>query len=233
VTRRSAPKVLVGQLAGLLALLLWGAARAQAQVPAVDFVIDARADEACAVQRHYTIRPEWTAELQSRLPELRDLWAAQGPALLDAVRTVSGKPLAPQPLTVRLTLCDTPSQSITELAVNMRYALRSFTPQPVPLRYKLDTALHEILHAFVTRHTPPDSPLLARHARENACVRNHLHLLALQKAVLLQTGDRQALQQVVDIDGQLPSGCYRRAWSLVSETDDGYRAYVAELSAVH
>ena len=72
--------------------------------------------------------------------------------------------------------------------------------------------------------------LLARHAGESWCVRNHLHLLALQKAALLGTGDTRSLEQLVRIDGQLPSGCYRRAWTLVDESPNAYESYVAELS---
>jgi hypothetical protein len=34
----------------------------------------------------------------------------------------------------------------------MRYALRSFTPEPVSLRYKVDTLFHELLHIFLSRH---------------------------------------------------------------------------------
>jgi hypothetical protein len=60
-------------------------------------------------------------------------------------------------------------------------------------------------------------------------VRSHLHLLALQKAVLLELGQRDELRTVVATDSQLPSGCYRRAWALVNASDTEYSRYVAEL----
>ncbi len=53
-------------------------------------------------------------------------------------------------------------------------------------------------------------------------------LLAVQKAVMLQRGDRRELADVVRIDGQLPGGCYRRAWQIVDEAD-AYQHYVREL----
>ena len=108
--------------------------------------------------------------------------------------------------------------------------MRSFTATPVPLRYKIDTVFHEALHEFVSRNTPARSELLSQHTSEPMCVRNHLHLLALQKAALLYTKDIEALEQVISIDGQLPSGCYKRAWSLVNATSNTYLQYVAELS---
>jgi hypothetical protein len=132
-------------------------------------------------------------------------------------------------VTANLTLCDLPSQSIAGISVNMRYALRSFTPNPVPMRYKVDTLFHELLHDYIARHPVGRSPLLARHAAETACVRSHLHLLALQKAVLLELGQRDELRTVVATDSQLPSGCYRRAWALVNASDTEYSRYVAEL----
>jgi hypothetical protein len=132
---------------------------------------------------------------------------------------------------VRLTLCDTPSQSFNGPSVNMRFALRSFTAKPVPLRYKVDTAFHESLHAFITKYTPSDSALLAARKSESPCVLNHLHLLALQKAVLLSLGDAAALEQVIAIDSTLPSGCNKRAWAIVNEADGAYKAYVAELAS--
>jgi len=82
----------------------------------------------------------------------------------------------------------------------------------------------------VSRNTPRPSPLLAQHSSEPRCVRNHLHLLALQKATLLHTKDSAALEQVVALDSQLPSGCYKRAWLLVNATPGTYLRYVEELS---
>lgn len=111
----------------------------------------------------------------------------------------------------------------------MRFALRSFTAQAVPLRYKADTAFHESLHAFMLEFVPRSSKLLARHKTESTCVLNHLHLLALQKAVLLTLGEPSVLEQVVALDSSLPSGCYKRAWALVNETNGTYQEYVAEL----
>jgi hypothetical protein len=148
-----------------------------------------------------------------------------------AVTSLTHRPIDRYVEPVRLTLCDRPSQSLSGPSVNMRFALHSFTPRPVPLRYKVDTAFHETLHRFVAEHTPRDSRLLASHRSEPACVRTHLHLLALQKAVLLAVGEATSLKQVVLIDSQLPSGCYERAWSLVNDTDTTYEHYVAELAS--
>lgn len=211
-------------------LSLWLPLQAHAEPGAIVISYSEDVDARCAQQRGYEIKPEWVGELQSRLPEFKSLWQSISPPMLSAVASITGKTIE-APAAIRLTLCDTPSQSMGEPSVNMRYALRAFAPQPVAMRYKADTAFHEVLHGFVSRHTPGTSALLQAHRGESACVRNHLHLLALQKAVLLSLGAAQELEQVVTVDSQLPSGCYKKAWQLVNETDAGYKLYVSELAS--
>jgi len=72
--------------------------------------------------------------------------------------------------------------------------------------------------------------LLKEHASEPERVRNHLHLQALQKAVLLKLNEADALKAVITIDSQLPGGYYKRAWEIVNASDGEYLKYVAEVS---
>jgi hypothetical protein len=216
------------RLFAFLPLLLPGAANGQQDLIGLRY--DEQLDERCAISRNYEIKAGWVAELRARLPEIQSLWEASAPPMMAAVVRITGKPVDPRPELIRLTLCDSPSQSIFGVSVNMRFSLRSFSEQPVPLRYKIDTAFHEILHGFVSRQTPGNSPLLQRHEAESSCVRDHLHLLSLQKAVLLSLGLDAELEQVSKIDSQLPSGCYKRAWEIVNESGDTYRQYVQELA---
>lgn len=187
-------------------------------------------DRACASERAYQVKKEWVKELNEILPDYRALWRLKAAAMFAAAASLTRRSTEAFALPIHLTLCDTPSQSFSGPRVNMRYALRSFAAQPVPLRFKVDTAFHESMHAFVSQYTPRTSPLLASHRSESVCVRNHLHLLALQKAVLLALGDAGALEQVISIDSQLPSGCYKRAWTLVNEAEATYKLYLAELT---
>jgi hypothetical protein len=195
-----------------------------------DVVYSEAQDHACATDRDYQIREEWVSELKQLLPTYREQWAQLGSAMFSAAEILTRRSLASFITPVQLTLCDVPSQSFVGPRVNMRYALRSFTNQPVPLRSKVDTAFHESLHAFVSQYEPRTSPQLAAHLRESSCVLNHLHLLALQKAVLLALDDRAGLERLVSIDSQLPSGCYKRAWAIINATEGTYKQYVAELA---
>ena len=189
-------------------------------------------DSLCSAPPENPVKEEWTTELLARESEFVQLWEREGPRLLAATTAISGKSFAPREITAKLTLCNASSESFPEssrITINMRYALRSFTPTPVSLRYKVDTLFHELLHIFLFQHPIKHSPLLQQHGAEPERVRDHLHLLALQKAALLKLDAGDALRDVIAIDSSLPGGYYKRAWELVNATDDEYLKYVAEL----
>jgi hypothetical protein len=203
--------------------------QALATPPAVSISYSESLDAACAFARGYKISPEWKEELKRNLGRFDDAWEKVGPILLRTTEAITGKPFTQKSVTARLTLCDLPSQSVLGVSVNMRYALASFTSNPVPMRYKAGVLYHEVLHKFLDEHMPARSALLDGHPRENSRVRDHLHLLALQKAVYLELGMKGELSEVVDIDSQLPDGSYKRAWEIVNQSADGYLKYVEEL----
>jgi hypothetical protein len=214
--------------------MLWASlCSSQASLPQVKVKYDAAEDVTCSQLPGGSIKQEWKAELLAREPEFIRMWEAEGPRLLAATESISGKDFPSHEITARLTLCNLPSESFPEngrVTINMRYALRSFTPEAVSIRYKVNTLFHELLHIFLERHPIANSVLLKEHTTENERVRDHLHLLALQKAVLLNLNQPDALKEVIDVDSMLPGGYYKRAWELVNATDTEYLKYVAELS---
>jgi hypothetical protein len=215
-----------------VALLGFGCS-SQATLPRIKIEYSPSEDLACSLPPASPIKEEWKAELLSRQPEFVRLWQSEGPKLLAATEAISGRDFPLQDITARLTLCNAPSESFPgtdRVTINMRYALRSFTSEPVSMRYKVDTLFHELLHIFLSRHPIENSALLKEHAAEDERVRDHLHLLALQKAVLLKLNEPDALKEVIAVDSSLPGGYYKRAWELVNATDKDYLKYVAELS---
>jgi len=217
----------------LLAALSGCVYSSQTTFPRVKVDYNPSEDLTCSAPPGNPVKEEWVAELLSRQSELVRLWETEGPRLLAAAETISGKSFPTREITARLTLCNAPSESFprtNRVTINMRYALRSFTPEPVSLRYKVNTLFHELLHNFLYRHPVESSDLLKEHAAEDERVRDHLHLLALQKAVLLKLNERDALREVIAVDSTLPGGYYKRAWELVNATDNEYLKYVAELS---
>jgi hypothetical protein len=213
----------------LLALLaLFGTVAGAAQ-PIVTISYSPKLDWVCSLFRGPAIEDAWRAELEARLTEFEQLWASRGPGLIAAAEAVTGKPFPPEEVTARLTLCNVPSQSIVGVSVNMRYALSSFTASPVPMSYKADTLFHELLHRYLETRPVENSALLQQHASEPLRVRNHLHLLALEKAVFLRLGQPDELDVVILHDSELPNGSYKRAWEIVSTTTEEYLKYVDEI----
>ena len=212
----------------VLVLLLW-VGRAEAAPPAVDFSYNESLDGICSLVRGSAIKAAWKAELKHDLPDFEQQWATLGPKLMATTEKITGKQFTQKNITAHLTLCDIPSDSFLGVVVNMRYALASFTPTPVPLRYKISVLFHEILHKFLNDHMPTQSRLLSEHQNEGKRVKNHLHLLALEKAVYLELGLTSELKEIIDIDGQLPGGAYKRAWEIVNQTDGEYLKYVDEI----
>ena len=217
----------------LFAALLGFWCSSHATLPRIKVEYNPSEDLACSLPPGSPIKEEWKAELLSRDSEFVRIWETEGPQLLAATEAISGKEFPSQEIIARLTLCNAPSESFPgtdRVTINMRYALRSFTPEPVSMRYKVYTLFHELLHIFLNRHPIENSVLLKGRATEDERVRDHLHLLALQKAVLLRLNEPDALKEVIAVDSALPGGYYKRAWELVNATDKEYLKYVAELS---
>src|SRR5688572_11649501 len=132
-----------------LALLVLFSSPASAGQPAIDITYSPRLDWMCSIVHGPSIKVEWETELTQRQSEFEQLWASIGPKMIAASEEITGKPFPDDEVTARLTLCNVPSQSILGISVNMRYALRSFTDNPVPMRYKVNTLFHEMLHNYL------------------------------------------------------------------------------------
>ncbi|MFO1370731.1 MAG: hypothetical protein U1F46_17250 [Marinagarivorans sp.] len=203
---------------------------AQAAAPIVEVAYSPGFDSLCSLFRAGSINDEWKAELQSRQHEFEEIWKTLGPKMIEATQKITKKSFPDQNVTARLTLCEVPSESYFGILINMRYALKSFTPTPVPVSYKVNILFHELLHQYFERNPINNSALLKQFGSEPERTRSHLHLLALQKAVLLQLNETELLKNQIAIDSQLPGGYYKRAWEIVNASDAAYLDYIEEIS---
>lgn len=200
-----------------------------AAAPYVHIKYNKTLDAACAFFKGYEIEDSWKLELTARIEEFRSTWEMLGPKLLQETELLSGYKFD-SPISAYLSLCSVPSQSLVGISVNMRYSLASFTNNPVSFDYKAAVLYHEILHQLIAELVPSNSQLLALHRNEHDRVLNHLHLLALEKAVYLKLGLKRELSEVINIDGKLTGGFYKRAWEIINATDDTYMLYLAEIA---
>ena len=74
-----------------------------------------------------------------------------------------------------------------------------------------------------------NSPLLTLYNKEPQRVKDHIHLLALLKAVYFNVGMVDKLSIIIEVDNSLPNGFYKRAWEIVNSTPNYYLEFVGEL----
>ena len=213
----------------LIPIIALSTSGAGAAIPTVEITYSKSLDWVCSQVRGPDVEEAWEAELENLLPRYQQQWQTIGPRLLETTSSMTGKFFPESDITAHLTLCNVPSNAFFSIVVNMRHALSSYTADPVPLDYKISVLFHEILHQFLNAHRPDSSDLLTAHQDEDYRVLDHLHLLALEKAVYLQLGLDSELDNIIEVDGRLPSDAYKKAWSIVNKTPDEYRKYVAEI----
>lgn len=186
-------------------------------------------DNVCSTKTFYKIDSAWVSDLENHLPHWRNLWNQEGVLLLKTTFNLIGRSFAQQNFQVSLSLCSFPSMS-APLIVNARYALRSFTNQPIPDYLLISNIYHELLHNYIDSFLPKNTSLLTKYKGESPVVINHLHLFALEKAVYLQLGWDNKLKEIIAKDDSLPNGYYKRAWEIVNRKDN-YKDFVAELKS--
>ena len=186
-------------------------------------------DSVCSFFKGPKILDEWKIELVEKKVGLEKEWKAIGNSLILSTENILGYKFLAKENVVHLTLCNTPSRSYP-LILNMRYSLSSFTENPVSVNDKVGTLFHEFLHQLIEDHIPSTSPILAKYANEHGRVKDHIHLLALQKAVYLSLNLEPQLLSIVKMDSRLPNGYYKKAWEIVNTHDDYYKVIVSELA---
>ncbi|NQZ31223.1 MAG: hypothetical protein HRU06_08090 [Oceanospirillaceae bacterium] len=185
-------------------------------------------DESCSNAKNYKIKDSWKKELKIKQSQLTQEWDNYGEKLLLETENLVGHKFNRAFVTANLALCKTPSRSLP-LTINMRYSLSTFTNNPVSIHVKVGTLYHELLHPYITNNLMTNSPLLTLYIKEPQRVKDHLHLLALLKAVYSNVGMADKLSSIIEVDNSLPNGFYKRAWEIVNSTPNYYLEFIGEL----
>jgi len=121
----------------------------------------------------------------------------------------------------------TVASSSTPLIINVKPFLSS-AEKPASMSVFPIILFHELMHIYL-RGVTDSSSLRKKYAKESFVTLNHLHLMALEKFVLLKTGETATLQWL-DHDyrtGDFPPD-YKRAWEIINDIE-GYQTFVNEL----
>jgi hypothetical protein len=211
---------------GLALTFSFVAAKTSAKVPSITMSYAAEFDAACSQQTKYQIDPAWIEELKSRLPEMNAAWSKEGPTLLSTSEAIVGRPFRDKQVNISLSVCSMPSMA-EPMLINMRFSLKSFTPEPLPEDVTTGIMFHELLHRYLDGLIPQNGALLLKYRDEDETVKAHLHLLALQEGVYLKLGRIQTLRRVIAKDRDLPNKSYGRAWDIVDS--EKYESFISEL----
>lgn len=197
------------------------------RIPTETFIYASTFDNVCSIKTSYKIDPSWEKELTNQLPRWKKLWNQEGILLLKTTIALTNRVFAQKDFQVSLSLCSFPSMSLP-LIINARYALRSFTEHPIPDYVFISTIYHELLHNYIESILPDKTPLLEKYQSESKGVLNHLHLLALEKAVYLHLNWKSKLKEIIAKDESLPNKDYKRAWEIINKKEN-YADFIAEL----
>lgn len=184
-------------------------------------------DRQCSQMANITIDPIWVEELTSRVSEFQAVWDEQAPIILGTLVNELGMGFSRRELTATFTLCKMPSLS-HPLFLNMRRYLKSFRGETLvyPVSGFISLVFHELLHTFVDENLRNTTPLLRKYSSETQLVRNHLHVMALQKWVYLLLNRPEDLQWLSFWYGEI-GGDYARSWEIIDQKED-HLDFVAE-----
>lgn len=152
-------------------------------------------------------------------------WDTEGPAYLSAAMSAIGLPFPYKEMQATLSVCLPDSTSIP-LIIDVRPFLPG-AARPAPAWEFTEIVFHELMHSYV-RPILTHSELMKKYANEPPTVKYHLHVMALEKLVLLKLHRPDALKTLDHDYRNGPDPAYKRAWEIVND-EEGYEAFVGEL----
>jgi hypothetical protein len=203
-------------------------ASAQVRLPAVDILYPQAGtifDRTCSsFMAKSEVTPEIIKAAAELRPRLQAEWSRHGTRYVSAALEEIGAPFPYSEMQATLTVCSVSTMS-TPLIINVRKYLPGAV-RPAPQEDFSEALFHELMHHYAGSLTA-DSALKKKFASESLVVLNHLHVVALEKAVLSKLGETDELKLVEQEYRTSPSPGYKRAWEIVSEI--GPDAFIEEL----
>ncbi|MDJ1496156.1 hypothetical protein QNI19_24680 [Cytophagaceae bacterium DM2B3-1] len=181
-------------------------------------------DKECGLSMNKPVKQEDADEILRRLNEFQKLWDTEGPVYLKTALNEIRLPFPYKEMQATLTACDFTAMS-SPLIIPMKNFLSS-AEKPRPLWAFPEILFHEIMHTY-TRSVYEVSAMRQKYASEPAVVLNHLHVMALEKMVLLKMNKTEIYSW---LDNRYRNGIpeYKRAWEIVNDIE-GYEAFIKEL----
>jgi hypothetical protein len=206
------------------------AAQTSIPIPTIDLIYPAPNgtifDTYCGELLKTTVSRAAVEETMRRRPELQALWDREGQAYLSTTFSEIGLPFPYKEMQAYLTVCPGVIPMAAPLFMNVSRYLSSAATR-YPDAHFVETLYHELMHTYI-HPVVATSALRKKYASEPRAVVSHLHVMALEKMVLLKMGKEDELKRVAsEYQSVLPPE-YRRAWEIVDKIE-GYQPMVNEL----
>ena len=197
-------------------------------LPAIDLVYRAPRgtifDANCSQMFKVPINAEAVKAAVQRAPELQRLLNREIGPYLSATYAEVGIPYPYREVQATLTVCPGVITMSAPLFLNVSQFLPTADPR-VDDRYFVEMVYHELMHTYVAPASQGSS-FRRKYADEDPLVLSNLHVMALEKFVLLKMGRVEELKHVAA--GYRASKTLKRAWEIVDQVED-YHAFVKEL----
>ena len=163
----------------------------------------------------------WVDEIRMKSNRFSDLWSAKGPELFGILFNKTGLGFSRKEMTATFSVCPKKASYSNPLVLNMTRYLESYMSPKLAFSDDdfVDLVFHELLHTWVVENLK-NSELLRKYKDEMPTVKNHMHLMAIQKFVYSKLGRTDLVNQLDRIYSKM-GGTYARSWEIVQiEGDD-------------
>jgi len=185
-------------------------------------------DRFCKSDLGITVDAAKMQEAVQRRGQFQEQWNAEGPSYMNTALTEIGLDFPYREVQATLTVC-LPASTSVPLLVDVKPFLRS-AEKPDPAWEFSEVVFHELMHLYVSP-VFGTSALMRKYRSELPTTKYHLHVMAIEKLVLLKLNRADALK-VIDHDYRFgPDPAYKRAWEIVNDIEN-YQSFIDELRAL-
>jgi len=170
------------------------------------------------------IEPKHVSEVLERLSEFQALWDKQGREYLSTALREVGADYPFGEIQATLTVCPGIPPMGSPLMIQVGGFLASTGEKPRPATLFPMYVFHEMMHRYVNP-IRLGSPLRKKYSSETALTLNLLHVVALEKLVLVKHSD--ILKAWEELNRTERSLSHKRAWDIVQA--ESYEPFIDEL----
>jgi hypothetical protein len=202
-----------------------------AQLPRVDILYPpggSLLDRLCKSDFNRTIDDALVRAAVQQRGDFQKRWDEEGPAYMHAAFHEIGAPFPYREMQATLSVCLPASTSIP-LVIDIKPFLVSATKPAANWEFA-EVLFHELMHSYVSP-VYGASALMKKYQNEPATTKYHLHVMAIEKMVLLKLKRPDQLAFIDHDYRNGPDPTYKRAWEIVNDLE-GYQPFIDELKAL-